>query len=76
METVDNFILGVSPLTGEAYITNIDRNGLMTDNKRKLSRNEILSFIYQWSLEESRKINNNTITIEVDGKTILEINIK
>lgn len=72
----DRFMLGVSPLTGDAYITATDKSGLMTDNRRKLSRNEVLSFIHQWAQEESRRLDDDTIMVTAGGKTILEIKIK
>lgn len=59
----DRFMLGVSTLTGDAYITATDKSGLMTDNRRKLSRNEVLSFIHQWAQEESRRLDDDTIMV-------------
>lgn len=74
-KTADKFILAVSPLTGDAFITTIDKKGLMTDNRRKLDRDEVLSFIYQWSQEEAEKLGSDTIYITAEGKRVLEIKV-
>lgn len=34
-KTIDKYVLGVSPLTGDAHITTSDKDGCMTDNRRK-----------------------------------------
>ena len=74
-KTADKFILGVSPLTGDAFITTTDKQRLMTDNRRKLDRSEVLSFIHQWSQEESEKLGNDTICVTAGGKRVLEIKV-
>lgn len=74
-KTADKFILAVSPLTGDAFITTTDKRGLMTDNRRKLNRSEVLSFIYQWSQEEAEKLGDDTIYVTAGGKRVLEIKV-
>lgn len=72
---VDKYVLGVSPLTGDSFITTIDKNGCMTDNRRKLSHSEVSAFITQWSQEESEKLDSDTFYIKRGGKRVLKITV-
>lgn len=74
-KTVDKYVLGVSPLTGDAYITTIDKDGCMTDNRRKLSRSEVVAFIHQWSQEEAEKLGSDTFYVTAGGQRVLEIKV-
>ena len=74
-KVVDKLSLAVSPLTGEVYITALDKEGCMTDNRRKLERCEVLNFIHSWSEVESDRLNNDTITIVFSGVPVLEIKL-
>lgn len=75
MKTADKYKLCVSPLSGEAYISTIDKKGLMTDNRRKLDRKEVLAFICQWSDAEAEATQSNEINITKDGKRVLTIHL-
>lgn len=74
-KAVDKFKLVVSPLSGESYITSIDKNGFMTENRRKLERDEVLTFIHHWVLGEADRVDNDTISITSGGVPVLEIKI-
>ena len=74
MKQADKFELCVSSFTGEAYISTIGKDGCMTENRKKLTEGEVLSFIHQWAEtnindEEDYKI------ITLDNKPILEIKL-
>ena len=64
----DKYVLGVSPLTGDAFITT-------TDNRRKLSRSEVFAFIHQWAQEEAEKLGSDTFYVTAGGKRVLEIKV-
>ena len=74
-KAVDKFKLVVSPLSGESYITSIDKNGFMTENRRKLERDEVLTFIHYWVQGEAERLNNDTINVTSGGVPVLEIKI-
>ena len=74
-KAVDKFKLVVSPLSGESYITSIDKNGFMTENRRKLERDEVLTFIHYWVQGEAERLNNDTISVTSGGVPVLEIKI-
>ena len=75
MKTADKYKLCVSPLTGQAYISAVDKKGLMTDNRRLLQREEILAFFYQWATYEAEATQSNEINITKDGKRVLTIHL-
>lgn len=75
MKIVNKFKLCVSPLTGQAFISAIDKKGLMTDNRRLLQREEILAFIHQWATYEAEATRSNVINITKEGKKVLSIEI-
>ena len=74
-KAVDKLSLAVSPLTGEVYITALDKEGCMTDNRRKLERDEVLTFIHYWVQGEAERLNNDTINVTSGGVPVLEIKI-
>lgn len=74
-KTADKFVLGVSPLTGDAFITATDKNGCMTDNRRILSRSEVFAFMHQFAQEEAEKLGSDTFYVTAGGRRVLEIKV-
>lgn len=73
MKTADKYKLCVSPLTGEAYLSTLDKDGNMTDNRRKLEKGEILKFIHEFSLSECERQDNNHYFITAGGQAVMKI---
>jgi hypothetical protein len=70
-----NIRLCVAALSGTPYLSTIDKNGCMTDNRRELERGEVLKFIHEWSEAEAERTGENTIFITASGKKVLEITV-
>lgn len=73
MKTADKYKLCVSPLTGEAYLSALDKDGNMTDNRRKIEKGEILKFIHDFSLSEFERQKNDHYFITVGGEAVMKI---
>lgn len=74
MAVADKYKLYVSPLTGEAYISTIGKDGHMTNNRRKLEQQEVLHFITSWlisNLEEKQ----DERTITYNKKTVVSMKL-
>lgn len=70
-----NIKLCVAALSGDSYLSKIDKKGCMTDKRRKLEREEILKFIHEWAGAEAEKTGDNTISITAGGKKVIEITV-
>ena len=74
MKQVDRYKLCVSPITGEAYISIIGKDGCMTDNRRKLEHKEVLNFIIAW-LSSSLEENESKLDITIDKKPVVRLKL-
>ena len=64
----------VSPITGEAYISTIGKDGCMTDNRRKLEEKEVLAFITSWLISSSKEDEDGRI-ISFNNKPVVQMKL-